>query len=176
MAGPSPAATTILLFAPMVTVALAAPPRAGTANAPAVTTVYKCSGSGGSVVYQDAPCAPGTELRNFATDPPTLSIVPGTAAAPPKSAAPPAAHADGGSIPIRTRDATGSVRERRFIRVGMTQAEVVQRIGKPDVDARNQHGKGQRWSYLPRSGDPDTITTVTLVDGRVADVERKLVR
>ena len=65
--------------------------------------------------------------------------------------------------------------ERRYIKVGMTTAEVVQRIGKPDVDARNQKGKGYRWSYLPRDDDPNTITTVTLVDGRVADVERKLV-
>jgi hypothetical protein len=58
----------------------------------------------------------------------------------------------------------------------MSQAEVIQRIGKPDVDARNQRGQGQRWSYLPNDGDPDTITTVTLVGGKVANVERKIVR
>ena len=57
----------------------------------------------------------------------------------------------------------------------MSTAEVIERIGRPDVDARNQRGKGLRWSYLPKDGDPNTITTVTLVDGRVADVERKVV-
>jgi hypothetical protein len=164
----------MLLLAPMLTVAQAAPPHAGT---PSSATVYKCSSPGGAI-YQDAPCAPGTELRNFATDPPALSIVPATptSAVPAKNVPASAAHGDGGAIPTRERGATSNVRERRFIRVGMTQAEVVQRIGKPDVDARNQRGKGQRWSYLPRSGDPDTITTVTLVDGRVAEVERKIVR
>ncbi len=77
---------------------------------------------------------------------------------------------------MRTREQPANVRDRRYIRVGMTQAEVVARIGKPDIDAHGQRGKGQRWSYLPRGGDPNTITTVTLVDGRVADVERKVVR
>jgi hypothetical protein len=161
----------MLLLAPMFTLAQAAPPQAST---PAAATVFKCSSPGGTV-YQDAPCAPGTELRNFATDPPALSIVPAAPAAS-KNAPASTAHNDSGTVPTRDRGATGNVRERRFIRVGMTQAEVVQRIGRPDVDARNQRGKGQRWSYLPRSGDPDIITTVTLVDGRVAEVERKIVR
>ncbi len=162
----------MLLFAPVFMTAQAAPPQAST---PSPATVYKCSSPGGAI-YQDAPCAPGTELRNFSTDPPALSIVPATPAAPSKGVSASAARGDGGAIATRERGATGNVRERRFIRVGMTQAEVVQRIGKPDVDARNQRGKGQRWSYLPRSGDPETITTVTLVDGRVAEVERKIVR
>ena len=66
--------------------------------------------------------------------------------------------------------------ERRFIAVGMTAAEVIQRIGKPDVNANNQRGKGQHWSYLPKDGDPATTTTLTLVGGKVTDVERKVVR
>ena len=177
MSSPSSAAAAMLMLAPIFAVAQAAPPHTGTTPAPpAATTVYKCSDSASGVVYQDAPCAPGTELRNFATDPPSLSIVPAAPAAPSQNAAAPAARGDGRTIPIRARATMGNVQERRYIRVGMTQAEIVQRIGKPDVDARNQRGKGQRWSYLPRSGDPDTITTVTLVDGRVAEVERKIVR
>src|SRR6476619_1660887 len=47
----------------------------------AAATVYKCSGAGTGVVYQYAPCAPGTELRKCATDPPTLSVVPGSTGA-----------------------------------------------------------------------------------------------
>ena len=57
----------------------------------------------------------------------------------------------------------------------MSAVEVVQRIGKPDIDGKNRRG-GQRWSYLPNEGDPNTITTLTLIDGKVADVERKIVR
>ena len=40
--------------------------------------IYKCSIEKGTVVYQDTPCGPGKELRNLDTDPPNLSVVPGT--------------------------------------------------------------------------------------------------
>lgn len=162
----------ILLLSALLSSAIAA--TAGGAASP----VYKCAGAAGSVMYQDEPCAPGKELRNFATDPPALSVIPGTpvpsAPAAPRAAAKP----ERTTTSSRARTVAGNATkasERRYIKVGMTTAEVVQRIGKPDVDARNQKGKGYRWSYLPRDDDPNTITTVTLVDGRVADVERKLV-
>jgi len=168
-------ATTItqLLWAAPLACAVAAQPAAS--RAPAGATVYKCTGAAGSVLYQDSPCAAGTELRNFATDPPTLSVIPGVTPGPPP--APSAkARGDRAAIPVRARESMGNASDRRYIRVGMSQAEVLQRLGRPDVDARNQRGKGQRWSYLPRTGDANTITTVTLVDGKVADVERKIVR
>jgi hypothetical protein len=163
----------ILLLAAVLSTALAAAPDGTNAN-----TIYKCSGTAGSVVYQDAPCAAGTELRNFATDPPTLSVIPGTPV--PRAASKPAAAAKPERVTTSSGSRTMSGRltmasERRFIQVGMSQAEVIQRIGKPDVDAKNQRGKGQRWSYLPKDGDPKTITTVTLVNGQVANVERKVV-
>jgi uncharacterized protein DUF4124 len=164
---------TLLLWDAPLASALAGQPAA--ARPPAGASVYKCAGASGSVVYQDSPCAPGTELRNFAIDPPTLSVVPGAAPAPPPPSAA-TARGDRSAVPARTRESRGDASERRYIRVGMSQAEVLQRLGRPDVDARNQRGKGQRWSYLPRSGDSNTITTVTLVDGKVADVERKIVR
>jgi hypothetical protein len=161
-----------LLTAAMLSAALAASPGSAAANG-----VYKCSGGGG-VVYQDAPCSPGTELRNFATDPPSLSVIPGTPA--PRTAPAPAAStkAERAAESNRARTAKNNdakANQRRFIQVGMSTAEVIERIGRPDVDARNLRGKGFRWSYLPKDGDPNTITTVTLVDGRVADVERKVV-
>src|SRR6185369_15052760 len=34
--------------------------------------VYKCAGEGGVPVYQEAPCGPAKELRNFQTDPPEI--------------------------------------------------------------------------------------------------------
>jgi hypothetical protein len=165
----------ILLLAAVLSTALAAAP-GGTKT----STIYKCSGSSaGSVVYQDAPCAPGTELRNFATDPPTLSVIPGTpvpgATPTPRAAAKPErVTTSSGSRTMSGR--VSMANDRRFIQVGMSEAEVIQRIGKPDIDAKNQRGRGQRWSYLPKDGDPKTITTVTLVDGQVANVERKVVQ
>ncbi len=166
-----------LLIAALLSAALAAPPGGATTSG-----VYKCSGGAGSVVYQDAPCTPGTELRNFATDPPALSVipgtpVPGTATAPAAPAATTKAERVAASNRARSvKNNASKASERRFIQVGMSTAEVIERIGRPDVDARNLRGKGYRWSYLPKDGDPNTITTVTLVDGRVADVERKVVR
>jgi hypothetical protein len=144
------------------------------------TTVYKCAAAEG-VIYQDTPCAPGTELRNFATDPPGITIVPGaTTPAPAPSSGTGAARTPKASgrdvvVPVRART-SGDVAERRFIRVGMTATEVVARIGRPDMSAREKRGTGSRWSYLPRAGDPGMITTLIIVDGRVADVERKLVQ
>jgi len=167
-------AMAILLLAAVLSTALAATP-GGTKT----STIYKCSGAAGSVVYQDAPCAPGTELRNFATDPPTLSVIPGTpvpgATSVPRAAArPERVNTSSGSRTMSGRMSMAN--ERRFIQVGMSEAEVIQRIGKPDIDAKNQRGRGQRWSYLPKDGDPKTITTVTLVNGQVANVERKVVQ
>lgn len=164
----------ILLLAAALSVAFAAAPGGAKSGA-----VYKCSGVAGSVVYQDFPCATGTELRNFATDPPSLSVIPGTplpSTTPTQRAASRPARVAASSGSRTTTGGVSLASERRFIQVGMSQAEVIQRIGKPDVDAKNQRGKGQRWSYLPKDGDPKTITTVTLVNGQVANVERKIVQ
>ena len=50
---------------------------AGVAAAPgARATVYKCADADGAIVYQEAPCPKGKELRNFDTDPPEISVVP----------------------------------------------------------------------------------------------------
>ena len=165
----------ILLLSVFVASALAAP-----ASGPATNPVYKCAGTAGRVIYQDAPCAEGKELRNFATDPPALSVIPGTPvpAVPATASSRAVTKTERTTTTSRSRAAAGNstkASERRFIQVGMSTAELVQRVGRPDVDSRNPRGKGFRWSYLPQEGDPNTITTVTLVDGRVADVERKVV-
>lgn len=160
-----------LRFAMLLATALVLTP------AGAATTIYKCAGAGDAVVYQDAPCAAGKELRNFTKDPPTVSVIPGTPVpgkTAPAATSPP--RAERIATGKRTRAAGSNAGERRFIAVGMTAAEVIQRIGKPDVNASNQRGKGQHWSYLPKDGDPDTTTTLTMVGGKVSDVERKIVR
>ena len=143
-------------------------------------TMVKCKGDQGSVVYQDEPCKPGMELRNFDTDPATVSVVPGSPAA--ATPAPPAAQRTR-AAPVERRVpeqklSSGTAAERRFIRIGMSESEVIRRIGKPQVDARSsrkQAKDAKHWSYLPAAGDPDTITTLTIVGGLVANVERKVV-
>jgi hypothetical protein len=144
-------------------------------------TMVKCKGDRGSVVYQDESCKPGTELRNFDTDPATVSVVPGS----PMAATPlPAVAQRSRAAPVARRapeqkPSSGKAAERRFIRTGMSESEVIRRIGKPEVDtrgSRKQGKEGKHWSYLPAAADPDTITTLTIVGGLVANVERKVVR
>ncbi|MCA0175101.1 MAG: DUF2845 domain-containing protein [Proteobacteria bacterium] len=70
--------------------------------------------------------------------------------------------------------------ERRFIRDGMTEGEVVYRIGPPDHEAFIRIVKDQpeekAWTYFPAPGDAQTLTTVTLRAGMVTKVERKISR
>lgn len=70
--------------------------------------------------------------------------------------------------------------ERRFIREGMREGEVVLRIGKPDYEALVANLKGQpeekTWTYYPASRDPQTVTVLVLRAGVVASVERKISR
>ena len=52
------------------------PPAAG-------ADVYKCAGEGGIPVYQEVPCGPAKELRNFQLDPPEITILPAPRAGTP---------------------------------------------------------------------------------------------
>jgi hypothetical protein len=144
----------------------------------AEATLVKCQGDQGSVIYQDTPCKTGTELRNLDTDPATVSVVPWSSAAPTPPVAPRTRGAQVARRPPDQKISSGKAAERRFIHTGMSEAEVLRRIGKPEVDgpvSRKLKG-GKHWSYLPAAGDPDTITTLTIVGGQVANVERKVVR
>ncbi len=143
---------------------------------PASAGVYKCAGEKGAVIYQDAACAPGRELRNLELDPAQLSIVPGTPV--PKDATKPARPA---ATPAKVRTASvksrgGDPGERKFLRTGMTEAEVVYKIGRPDMRLNARRKEGQQWSYLPTAGDAETLTTVTFTGGMVSRVERRVVR
>ena len=138
--------------------------------------VFKCAAEGGGAVYQDTACPPGKELRNFATDPPNVSIVPGTPEAKPAPSAKagPAAASERRVSKQKVQDTKAAAR--RFAQIGMSEAEVIERFGRPHVDSRGRKGQGKQWSYLPAPGDPETITTLTIVGGKVVDVERKIVR
>jgi hypothetical protein len=71
-------------------------------------------------------------------------------------------------------------RERGFIGLGMPEAEVLLRIGKPDHEAFVSTVKGEveekTWSYFPAGRDPQTLTVITLRGGVVAKVDRKISR
>jgi len=139
--------------------------------------VYKCAGRGNVPVYQDAPCAPGQELRNFAADPAEVSVLPlrplpsvGTTTASGGGGA--SSHAKPSARAERTRG--GDPAQRRYLYAGMHEGEVLARAGAPDMKAGG--GKSSRWTYLPHAGDPQTLTTVVLEHGKVIDVERKVIK
>jgi hypothetical protein len=73
-----------------------------------------------------------------------------------------------------------SAKERRFVYVGMSEGEVLEKIGRPDSESFDT-GEGaretvKRWIYLPAEDDPETITTVVLKNGKVIKVTREISR
>lgn len=171
--------------APMATatIALALTVLAATVPGGALAGVYKCVNDrstppGTNPIYQDTPCPPGKELRNFDAEPAEVSVIPhqefveGVNSAPPRAGkAPQPPKADKKKESVIGGDAA----QRKFIAAGMSEAEVVAKIGNPDVTGGAKGRKSLRWSYLPAAGDPQTITTITFESGRVTQVERKVV-
>lgn len=143
--------------------------------------VYKCTGRGNVPLYQDKPCAAGEELRNFAADPAEVSVLP----LPPLPAtrtheraaernAAGSAASSRRAVARAERTRAGDPAQRRYLAAGMQEGEVLARAGPPDM--KTGGGKASRWTYLPHTGDPQTLTTVILEQGKVVDVERKVVR
>ena len=70
--------------------------------------------------------------------------------------------------------------ERRFIKEGMSEAEVLLKIGEPDQESPVSGPEARivvkRWTYYPASDDPQTITELTLRGGVVSFVERTISR
>ncbi len=164
-------------FAPRATIVIAAAAVATAVHA----DVYKCAGDGKTPIYQEMPCAAGKELRNFQTDPPEITVLPGSPkggassgrATEPANREGKPAKAAKTSKPDKTK---GDASERRHVHTGMTEGEVLARLGTPDVTSRGKNQKQARWTWLPADGDPDTVTILVLVDGVVAEVERKTVK
>ena len=73
-----------------------------------------------------------------------------------------------------------NVAERKFIRKGMSEGEVLVKIGKPDTETDVSGGGAvtaeKKWTYLPAPGDQQTITIITIRAGEVTEVERKVTR
>jgi hypothetical protein len=144
--------------------------------------VYKCAGEKGIPVYQEMPCSPGKELRNFQTDPPEITILPlrrpnGNPAdiireTPPKNGKAPDKDAKAG----RPTNAASNAAERMHLRVGMTEAEVLARVGSPDVTVGAKGATSPRWTYMPAPGDPETTTMLLFSKGVLVDIDRKVVK
>ena len=68
--------------------------------------------------------------------------------------------------------------ERRFIRQGMSEGDVLMKLGKPDSESVDTAGGAtivtKRWLYLPTSGDEQVLTTIVLEGGRVIQVIRQV--
>ena len=127
--------------------------------------IHKCVGPTG-VAYQDKPCGAPAEARDADLPDATLSVLP----------------MPGSERRIERRPAAapkaprpGNPAERRYLRVGMSEGEVVARVGPPDLTT----GKGRkqsRWTWLPVPGDADMITVVLFETGRAVEVERTLLK
>ena len=74
----------------------------------------------------------------------------------------------------------GDATQRKFIEEGMTESEVVLKIGPPDYESVDSgpHAKVlvKRWTYYPDPKDAQTITILTLRGGIVSFVERTISR
>jgi hypothetical protein len=142
--------------------------------------VYKCAGDGGIPVYQEMPCGPAKELRNFQVDPPEITILPaqrvGNPASGIKEAPPKNARTDKNAKAAKAGTPAGNAAERMHVRLGMSEGEVLARLGHPDTQVGAKNASSPRWTYLPAPGDPETVTTLTFAKGIVVDIERKVVK
>jgi hypothetical protein len=141
----------------------------------ASSAVHKCAAPGG-IVYQDRPCREGEARDTDVPDAP-LSVCCRSrrpVARVQRREAPETARARRARQTRRGAGA-GQPAGRRHLRVGMSEGEVMARVGPPDLTT----GKGRkqsRWTWMPVPGDPDTITVVLFETGRAIEVERTVVK
>ena len=145
----------------------------------AAASLYKCAGVGSIPIYQESPCPPGRELRNFDTHPADVSVIslrPIPGASTRVSTPPAKTKRDTTLSKNKAKAKGGDPAERKHIGVGMSDGEVVARIGEPDMTTGGKGRKLARWTYMPIAGDAHTITTLVVDFGKVVEVERKVVR
>ena len=104
---------------------------------------------------------------------------------PPPLGLPPAAARAAAAASAATATPGGSgalqgAHNRRFVIAGRYCEHVFAEIGAADrqapVTAAPGAAAGTRYTYEPRTGDPQMRTVFTCADGKVADVERTLVK
>jgi len=139
----------------------------------AAAAVHKCVGPDGTV-YQDRPCS--ASVREGGIDDAPLSVLPAPTPSRTVERREPVQKPPRAERARRTEVARmGNPAERRHLRVGMSEGEVMARAGPPDLTT----GKGRkqaRWTWMPVPGDPDTITVVLFDTGRAVEVERTVIK
>ena len=139
----------------------------------AAAAVHKCTGPVGTV-YQDRPC--NASAREGGIDDAPLSVLPAPTPSRSVERREPVAKPPRAERTRRTDVARmGNPAERKHLRVGMSEGEVMARAGPPDLTT----GKGRkqaRWTWMPVPGDPDTITVVLFDTGRAVEVERTVIK
>jgi hypothetical protein len=76
--------------------------------------------------------------------------------------------------------AAADVGDRKYIREGMSEGDVLVKIGKPDSESIDTGGGAtvtvKRWIYLPAPGDDQIITTIVIRNGKAKEVTRQVSR
>ena len=126
------------------------------------------------------PAPRASELRNFQTDPPAITVLP----APELTQEPPAPieFADAllaSSAPVKPPPATvagsaGDPAERKFLRRGMTEGEVVGKVGPPKSPALPARSRPPAGPTCRRPGIRKPSPSSSFSKGVVTDVERKV--
>ena len=151
--------------------------------APAAASVIRCVGPDGRISYQDSSCPNGaagvpvdaTPNRGFQFA--TKQQIEKASRPPPEVPQLPPPRAT--KVKDQKHPNAG---ERRFIRTGMKSAEIRRKFGPPDDIAKPVSASGKphdrngtrQWIYLPADDDPQTTTTVTVLNGLVLHVDRKV--
>ncbi|MEP7205588.1 MAG: hypothetical protein ABI920_01520 [Casimicrobiaceae bacterium] len=65
---------------------------------------------------------------------------------------------------------------RRHVHGGMSEAEVLARLGRPDARSSGSRKGRMSWTYLPARGDLQTVTTIHFERGVVAEIDRRVMR
>lgn len=148
------------------------------------TAVLRCHAADGRITYQDRSCPNGTRGEPVDATPnqgfrfaDRQQIE--KAMRPPPEPPPPRVR-----VKKSKERVVFNAGERRFIRTGMSAAEVRRRIGAPDhienhsTSSTNRPTRDTRrqWVYLPAADDPQTTTTLTVRSGMVLHVDRKITR
>ena len=139
----------------------------------APAAVHKCVEDGGTT-YQDRPCgATAPDPSGVADAPLSVLPTPSRRSILQREAAPKPPRAERARKPEAAN--RGDANERRHLRIGMSEGEVLARVGPPDFTT----GKGRRsarWTWMPAPADPDTVTVLLFDTGRVVEVERTVVK
>lgn len=81
---------------------------------------------------------------------------------------------------IATSVAAADAVERKFISAGMDEGQVLLKVGKPDHESVTSGHRAdvveKKWTYFPAVRDEQTMTVITIKNGKVSAVERTISR